>query len=388
MADRWSKGWLWFVALMAAPILLLSFRSFPLVTSAYALPAFVGFSRAPRLVPLPGWAIALGGLAAYSLLSGLWTPQGGAADWIWWQPALFLIGLAVFHRPPPPIYMLMIGLSAALVLLFVDAITGSGLRAVLPPENRPDKDAIATARGLGILLMMMPFLVVALWQRAGALYGMAAAIGFVIAACFTQVDANVLAACAAIASGAAALRSPQKALRLVTAIAGVGLTTPFVLALTLPPVPVLADLAMLPSSSVQRLVIWRSVLDEWLAGRPLFGAGARATRALSRETGTVELTAFGIEVSQVSVHPHNVPIEILYEYGLVGYGLVLAAFVMGAKTLLAKTWSREAAVAIAALMAIMVVIFSIQTTMWNVYFTSATLLTTYALYGLLGDRSA
>jgi len=388
MVDRLSRGWLWFVAVMAAPILLLSFRSFPLVTTAYALPAFVAFSRAPRMLPLPGWAIALGCLAAYSLLSGLWTPQGGVADWIWWQPALFFVGLAVFHRPPPPIHMLTIGLSAALVLLFVDAITGSGLRAVLPPENRPDKDAVATARGLGILLMMMPFLAVALWQRVGAIYGMAAAAGFVVAAVFTPVDANVLAACAAIAAGGAALWRPQDALRLVTAFAGVAFTMPFVLALTLPPVPVLANLALLPPSSVQRLVIWRSVLDEWLSGQPLFGAGARATRALGREIGTVELTAYGIEVSQVSVHPHNIPIEILYEYGLVGYGFVLAAFVLGAKTLLARAWGREAAVAMAALLAIMVTIFSIQTTTWNVYFTSATLLTAYALYGLFGERSA
>ncbi|MEM9284377.1 MAG: hypothetical protein AAGA39_00705 [Pseudomonadota bacterium] len=372
---------------MAAPVLLLSFRSFPGVTSAYAVPALVGFALSPSLSRPPDWAIALGGLVAYALFSVLWTPQGGAASWVWWQPTLFLVGLFVFQQPRPPVHMLTIGLSLALALLFMDAITGSGIRAIIPPENRPDKDVIATARGLGILMMMMPFLVLALWRWGGISSAMGAVLAFLVAALSLPVEANVLAAFLGIAGAALALWRPLVAFRAVIASAGLALAFPFVLALTLPPVSVLAGWSSLSASSLHRLIIWRTLLDEWLAGQPLFGAGARATRALSRDTGRLELSAYGIEVSQVSVHPHNVPIEVLFEYGLVGYSLLLAAFVAGARAILAARWDRQMAAAMVALTTIIVVIFSIQTTMWNVYFSSATLLTVYALYGLSGERA-
>ncbi|MEO1042098.1 MAG: O-antigen ligase family protein [Pseudomonadota bacterium] len=358
------------------------------MTAAYALPALIGLAKAPSVSTLPSWVIALGLLVVYSVLSALWTPQGGAADWIWWQPVLFLVGFGVFQRPRPPVHMLMIGLSVALVLLFVDAITGSGIRAIVPPDNRPDKDAVATARGIGILLMMMPFLVMAIAKHRGISWAIGVLIIYMIAAITLPVEANVVAAFVGIAAGLLAFWQPAIALRTVLASVGVALAVPFAFALSLPPVQTLAAMSSLPTSSVHRLVIWRTVLDEWLAGQTLFGAGARATRALSKEAGRIELTGFGMEVSQVSVHPHNVPIEILYEYGLVGYGLLVAAFLMAARTVLRPSWSREACVAITSLIAIMVVIFSVQTTMWNVYFSSATLLTAYAFYGLLSEKAA
>lgn len=373
---------------MAAPILLLSFRSFPGVTAAYAVPALIGLALAPAFARPAGWVLALGSLVAYSLLSVLWTPQGGAMDWVWWQPTLFLVGVGVFLRPPPPVHMLTIGLSLALILLFVDAITGSGIRAIVPPENRPDKDLVATARGIGILLMMMPFLVLALWRAAGPLWAMGAVAAFLVAAFVMPVEANVLAAVVGCGAAAAACWRPKAAIRLVLASGGAALALPFVFAIVLPPVSVVSAWSGMPASWVHRLVIWRTVLDDWLAGQPLFGAGARAARALGKEAGTFELSSFGITASRVPVHPHNVPIEILYEYGLIGYGLLLASFLAGARSLLKLDLERDMNAAVCALMAIIVVIFSIQTTMWNVYFSSATLLTVYALYGLSGRQAS
>ncbi|MEM7740723.1 MAG: hypothetical protein AAF225_07975 [Pseudomonadota bacterium] len=387
MGDRLARGWLWFAALMAPPILLLSFRSFPAITSAYALPALIGLAKAPSVKAPPPWVITLGLLVVYSVLSVLWTPQGGAADWIWWQPVLFLVGFGVFQGPRPPVHMLTIGLSIALGLLFIDAITGSGIRAIVPPDNRPDKDAVATARGIGILLMMMPFLVMAIGKSRGFLWAIGALIIYMIAAVAAPVEANVVAAFTGLSAGLLAAWQPGLALRSVLAGAGFALAAPFALALSLPSVQVLAAMSSLPSSSIHRLIIWRTVLDEWLAGQTLFGAGARATRALSKEAGRLELSGFGVEVSQVSVHPHNVPIEILYEYGLVGYGLLVASFVLVARALLRHALSREACAAVTSLAAIIIVIFSVQTTMWNVYFSSATLLTAYALYGLFGEKA-
>jgi hypothetical protein len=76
------------------------------------------------------------------------------------------------------------------------------------------------------------------------------------------------------------------------------------------------------TSAIHRLVIWRFVSDR-IMERPLLGYGLRAARAISGGRKRVLLgdKTRGLTGEQLSLHPHNGPLEWWVELGLPGAGL-------------------------------------------------------------------
>lgn len=130
---------------------------------------------------------------------------------------------------------------------------------------------------------------------------------------------------------------------------------------------------------MHRLVIWRSVLDAWLTEtNMLLGEGARAVDVLSRETGTITLPS-GAEAPLVSVHPHNAPMEVLYDLGLMGYGLLLAAYEAFARAILDAPLRRDMAAAIAALITGATVVYALEFSIWSEFVACTIVVSAWAL---------
>ncbi|GGY53479.1 O-antigen ligase family protein [Parvularcula lutaonensis] len=388
MTGSFWRVWMIFAAAALAPTLLFSFRALWIVQLAFWLPAGVLALGQPRAwLDLPRWSWFILALLGWAAVTLLWTPSPRGPGDVAGHAILVLVSIQMlrFRVVEAPIFAL--GVFAALLLVTIDIAFGNAIREAVPPENLPAKDAIGSARGLSLILLMLPPAVLTLSRQArgraivrstGLIAGFGAAAGGILA--------NGVALIAGIVAFAVTGLRQVVGLKALIALWGGALAAPFALAAFLPGVDRLAQITALPDSTVHRLIIWRQVLDLWVEGRTLFGAGARATHTLSPELGKIAL-ASGTDVSLVSAHPHNVPIQILYEFGLLGYGLTLAAVVLGAQVLLRRTWRPDVAAAIAALGAVLLVFVTIDTDLWSVYTWSATVLSVCGLKAVAAERS-
>lgn len=368
MTGALSRGWTIFAALALAPTLLFSFRDLWVIQLFLWFPIVWPAMRQPGrwLQPAP-WALPVFGLFAWIIVTLLWTPSSrGAEDVLAYGIFLFVsMQMLRFRFIDAPLYA--IAIYAALILVTVDIAFGNGIRALVPPDNLPAKDAIASARGLGLALLMLPAAVLIVSRQAKRKAAVrSTALIAALGAFAGGILANAVALLAGLLAFAGTTFRKLPGLKILVALWASIIAAPFAMAAALPSVERLLTWTHLPDSTLHRLIIWRQVLDLWISENPLFGAGARASKTLSGRLGQVTM-ASGTEISLVSAHPHNVPIQILYEFGLVGYGLALAALILGARNLLANPWKRDMAAAIAALGAMLLVFVSIETDFWNVY---------------------
>ncbi|NNU16947.1 hypothetical protein HK107_11515 [Parvularcula sp. ZS-1/3] len=292
----------------------------------------------------------------------------------------------MLRTPPPAAWILPLGVAWSLVILTIDAASGNTLRQWIPPDQPIGKDEVATARGLMLAFVMLPPALLYIhrdktWRRRSPrapLY--VAGIG----AAASGVLANGAAFFAGVAAYIIGSFRPQAMLRAIGAIWGLIFAAPFLMAAALPKVPQLLTVSSLPDSVLHRLIIWRTVLDLWAEGRTLTGAGARATHTLTDRLGAVTLES-GAQIPLVSSHPHNLPVQLLYEFGLIGYGLVIAFLVMGARALLAVPWRKEMAIAIAGLLSVVAVYISVEMDFWHLYTWCALSLSVWGLRAIAKD---
>lgn len=78
----------------------------------------------------------------------------------------------------------------------------------------------------------------------------------------------------------------------------------------------------LPETAQQRLVIWRFVAER-IAEKPWLGWGMDTARAIPG--GAEIVRVHGVEVAQLPLHPHNSPLQLLLEEGVIGLLLTLGA---------------------------------------------------------------
>lgn len=370
--------WLIAAALAMMPILLFSYRAFGLVELAFwagALPASAISWR--WLKGLPWWPVFLVALLLYACVSILWSPSSRAADALVYIP-LVLTGsqLIVHGRMRPELFMWCV--FGAVAVLLADAATGNLLRDLVPPPNTALKDAVFTGRGLTLALLLVPAAALISYRTGGWRGGRGMIILAGLAAASTPVMVNGAMLLSGLAAMVVTALRPALGLRLVLAGVGLALAAPFVLAAVLPDAQVLASVTALPESTVHRLIIWRTVLDAWLSGATLFGEGTRASSELFRAAGDITL-ASGSVLPRVSVHPHNWPIEVLYELGLAGYALLLLAYAAGARALLHARMGRDMAAAIAALVTGAVVVMLLDYSMWSEFMPCALVVGAWAL---------
>lgn len=300
------------------------------------------------LTPLLGWAgslgfapaVALAGLLTAlslrvraedrALLLALFTALVWAcasAFWSPWRPAdldeqtglklvfmLALYGCAVSAAravPEARLPGLLKGLAAAagvlaLLLLFEAATSAAGYKVLLGligQTVRPDYAIKNVAQGLYVLTLLAPPALVAVSGRKRWGLGLVLGAGILGPALAFGYDAPLLALACALLAGGLVLVLPFLGPRLLAGLSAGG----FLLA------PVLAKGAFtlglddriapfLSESWLQRLGYWGKAVD-WIWARPLPGWGLDASRA------------FG---PGIQLHPHNAPLQVWMELGLIG----------------------------------------------------------------------
>ncbi|MCA6237909.1 MAG: O-antigen ligase family protein [Phenylobacterium sp.] len=300
------------------------------------------------LTPLLGWAgslgfapaVALAGLLTAlsvrirtedrALLLALFTALVWAcasAFWSPWRPAdldeqtglklvfmLALYGCAVSAAravPEARLPRLLSGLATAagvlaLFLLFEALTSAAGYKVLLGligQTVRPDYAIKNVAQGLYVLTLLAPPALAAVSGRTRWILGLVLGAGIIGPALVFGYDAPLLALACAILAAGLVLGLPSLGPRLLAGLSAGG----FLLA------PVLAKGAfalglderiapLLSESWLQRLGYWGKAVD-WIWARPLPGWGLDASRA------------FG---PGIQLHPHNAPLQIWMELGLIG----------------------------------------------------------------------
>lgn len=367
--------------------LVLSHRNLVVVLALVGLTRLWPFLRDARATRLPSWAWGLALLATYAAASVLWSPATGDRDWALRIVVFALLAFAAIGSAGEGALALRVFAGAVLLaclLLGVEAATGGALRDAIPPEGRADKDDVATARGVGLAVAMLPGAVLCLSRWAGGKRALLA--GGAAAACLAWgsvrfgVTANGLALAAAMGAGLLAWLRPSWG---VTAVAGgfLVLLTVAPLAALLPPPEVVAGWEAGPVSWRQRVVIWRTVGDALFGdvGTFLFGAGQHASAALGREAGTIMLAGAEGPLPLVSRHPHDVFLQVWYEFGLVGAALSAFVVAAGARALLRARPSPGVAAASCALGAATLVSFAVDANLWTLWRLSAVVLGAYGI---------
>lgn len=386
MTGGFWRVWYWAAALSLAPTLLFSYRNLWVVALCLWVPVAWKALRRPRdWLPPPSWSWPLLALVLWGVVSVLWSPSPRAMESAAGLLLLSLVSMQMLGMPPPRARMFAAGVALALAFLAIDATSGGAIRTAVPPDQPPLKDAVATAKGLSLCFMMIPPLV--LWMTRVAGFSRFRGVPFIagMAAAALPVLANVAALVTAFVAFLVTSLRPVFGLRMMVAAWGIILLSPVLMMATVPGVDRALAMTRLPDSAVHRLVIWRSVIGAWWEEGGLFGAGARASAELTERLGDVTL-ASGVTVPRVSVQPHNMPLEILYELGLFGYALLLTGGLMAGHALLRHRWAPGMATAIATLLAISAVFVSVDPSVWHVHVISAPILSALALRAVARDH--
>ncbi len=368
-------------------VLVLSHRSISIVFTIGALfclllpevrqSLWAAFGRAKNFALL----FALG-FALYVTLSTLWAPDIAFGDdgprlFMMVLNGFFLLTAASLVRPQFCKLYFLFALLAVLAIGF-ESITGGWLRDILPPDNDPARDDVATGRGTSIGLFFLPALWLMIWQGVGVtgflswrgkalLMGLTFALMAVGAVRF-GIAANLLAILALLAVWLMALRFPKSMLNMafITALTLLVLT-PF-LFMVLPSLEDLNALEQGPASWRMRLVIWKYTAGEIFSDPVvfLFGHGVNATKALTEASPIMTLPGAPPDAYMLPTHPHNLFLQIWFEYGLVGIVLVSGFFIA-----MWQAFSRLAGAdrlffaAIASLFAIFLVFSAVEASLWT-----------------------
>ena len=300
------------------------------------------------LTPLLGWAgslgfapaVALAGLLTAlsvrirtedrALLLALFTALVWAcasAFWSPWRPAdldeqtglklvfmLALYGCAVSAAravPEARLPRLLSGLATAagvlaLFLLFEALTSAAGYKVLLGligQAVRPDYAIKNVAQGLYVLTLLAPPALAAVSGRTRWILGLVLGAGIIGPALVFGYDAPLLALACAILAAGLVLGLPSLGPRLLAGLSAGGVLLAPVLAKGAFALGLDERIAPLLSESwLQRLGYWGKAVD-WIWARPLPGWGLDASRA------------FG---PGIQLHPHNAPLQIWMELGLIG----------------------------------------------------------------------
>lgn len=412
-AGLWSRRAHFFVLCFLPILVLLSHRNIVAammlmgIAAAFypkIVPAGQQLLRPARLAEAGGAGVLLWLLVFcfYALLSTLWTPVperwpwsfkifffytlAGAALWMGWQ-----VGQIKDVRNKLVVLFVVVVLLAAF-LMGIEGLSGGWLRKVIPPDSgRPDKDIVSAARGTTIAIFMyFPALVMLLkgLGRLGqirlrwrVLVGVLAGFSLLAAAATLTVAANVGALVFGAVAAFVAWGAPRLAVRLMLiGLAMAFLLTPFC-ALLLPPIDVLAQAEIGEVSWVQRLNIYRYTVDYIFSslGMFLFGGGVSYAWSLSEADSMVQLKSYGITVSLMPTHPHNIFLQIWLEFGLLGIGIILMALRQAGRWLLAQSLSTAQAVCVCGLGTSFFVFAFVDMSLWTPWRFAAP---AFSLYGL------
>lgn len=214
---------------------------------------------------------------------------------------------------------LLVGMTIALALLAVEAVTDGWLIRTLKPNKA---NPAFFNRGVVVLALLCWPTALMLWRDGRRRAAVALAVAVLWAVLTFESDS---ARVGLVVGGIGCLfftvvrRAPARVMLplLVPAMVAVGLT--------LPPPEQLVAIDTIKMSGVHRLIIWRFTADR-IEERPLLGWGLEASRKLPGADRRYEIKRDAtIGMAQaLPLHPHNAILQIWVELGLAGIVLAIA----------------------------------------------------------------
>ena len=350
--NRHAQVWLW-VSILLTPLLAiaggLGFQLAGFFMGLSAILALVADRTGARYWR-DVWPIALIGLASWAWVSMIWSPYeakvfGGNASLLFGLlvPLLFipLIFLRLTERAKNALGWSVVAVGVlGVALLFIDSATnfalsfwGDPVDAGQDPEWRRGQAEMNVGRGqISYAQYIWPaaaLMVVKLkrgWMLAGAVLIMLA-----VSAQLNNLSIVIPALLLALILAAIAWRAPRVGLTLAFSLA----VASVIFAPILGAVSSLLDLETLrrlPLSWEHRLRMWAYSWD-LIRQAPIFGHGFDASRAFDQLTFQAP---DGRDIPVMSMHPHNIGLQIWLETGLVGVclaaGFLLALMKAAIKT--------------------------------------------------------
>lgn len=394
------RGWIalvpTFIAAALLPVVLvLSHRNTVLVLAVLSLGGAAALSR----VRVPRWGWPLLALAAWASLSTLWSPSAEDRDW-WLRVPLFVLvltGTCLAARRGGRTEGRLFAAAALIgvAALGVEAVTGGLIRDLVPPDAPPDRDDVASARGVGLGLLLLPAaacLTPSRWRAAAALGG-AALLG--LGVWRFGVAAHGVALCAGTAAALCAARAPGGTLRGALCLLAAAFVLVPLASLFLPPPQEIEAMTAGPLSWRQRLLAWRLVAEAGTqtAAGFLFGAGHHGAEALGEALeaaeGAVTFPGSGVAIPRLPGHPHNLFLQVWYELGALGAALAATGLALAARAVSATALPRPLPEAIAATLAVGGVLALVDANLWTLWRLAGAGLAAYGLIlaaGVLPER--
>ncbi|WP_370336829.1 O-antigen ligase family protein [Parvularcula marina] len=379
------------LAALLLPVgVVLSHRNVPVVLVLIAL---CGLPALRHFRPQP-WVTAVFALIVWGIVTTLWSPYGNAASWVAYLVLLGLFGTAAMQAGEErAAKWLAIGTGASLLLLTIESLTGGILRDIIPPEGRPDKDDVATARGITVIICMAPGLLLYLFQSAALKneYRLKIVLGLLIplgicAASF-DISANMMAFLAALGAAGLVCLIPKWGLKLVLAAAILPFLLMPILVAALPPIEELSQLEAGPQTWRMRLIIWKAIWggmsDGW--AHFLFGHGIEGARIYGETLGQMSLGGQQFAIDLVPTHPHNVYLQIWFDLGFVGAVFASVASIMAGRALLSASLPVPVRAASAALIASVAIFALTDASLWTLWRVAGPLLGAWLI--LVASRS-
>ncbi|MEM8935834.1 MAG: O-antigen ligase family protein [Pseudomonadota bacterium] len=360
-----------------------------------SLPAFVRgdfwqsvfgelFDKADIREPAFAAFLAISFFCFWILLSGIWSPKHHYALFSYVLAPALIGGSVVWYSlnlPGEWTYRLSaafaLSIVGGMIVLSFEGVTDGFLRRVLPPDEPGQslaRDLAGLGRGVTALApALFPAAIIArtLWGRAAAagilLFG-------VLAAFSNNITANAVAIALGLCVSLIAIRAPRRTLTAVVWLAlGLLVTSPLLFAFL--PVEAILETArnelspttqQFVSSWLHRLVAWQAISTRIIEGLP-FGFGADFTRMWSLEAGMMTLPGAPGPVLAMTVHPHNIFLQIWLELGLPGVIAFGIAMYMSLKTLINAAPPAPVFAAAAGALAAILVSIMVEGSLWEVW---------------------
>lgn len=299
---------------------------------------------------------------------------------------VFYFSLPLFKSTTLPIkHLLMATTFFAAGLVVIDVLSNFSLTFLFTPPADAHERALRSGDtemnfGHATTILVLLCLPVAMLMKSHLKFGSIIACLFMgligLGAWLNGLSVGLLGLFGVIAASGLAYMFPKFIPRALLAIAIIAILAAPVLAYFSSQVSV-EDMLALPLSWEHRLRMWGYCWPV-IAESPIFGTGFDASRTFTDSF----IARDGREITTVSLHPHNVGIQIWVEVGLVGAVLASAVLMSLFKPLQNYVQSRERAVAVSGVIAAGLIISSITYGAWQFWWWASIFMAIGALHFL------
>ncbi len=379
--NGFAQGWLWLTLLLIPILALAGGLGFQLAGFAMGASAILAWAadRTGADYLRSAWPIWLLVFVAWAWVSTLWSPYegaifgGNASILFCLVAALVFAPLAVLKAPDrfkPAIIWTVIGVGMfGVTLLLIDAASGFALsllgdpvRAGEDPIQRLSDAEMNLGRGqVSYAQILWPVAALLILQvKRGWILALAAFLGLMVSAYFNNLVVVIPALLLAGGFAALAWFKPKLGLRLAFALA----------IATLLFAPLLGLIASLIDTEVMRQIplSWEHRLRMWayswelIQQAPLIGHGFDSARVFDELTFRAP---DGRDITVMSMHPHNIGLQIWLETGLIGVGLAIGFLLALMKTALKTCTGSLRAFAVTGLLATVALSGAVTVGVWQ-----------------------